>query len=439
MAERYYSATAQETTLQVGINNSATVIQVAATTGFPVSLPYLLAIDYESATEEVVLVTGAAGTSLTVTRSYDSTSAAAHSAGARVRHVSSAIDFRDSREHEEADQGIHGLAPTDVVVGRDATQTLTNKTLTNPTINSASVSGTIAGPATYTSATLTTPTINGAAISGTVTGSPTFSGSPVFSGSPDFTGSPDWNGATVTGSATLTGSNLFTDDQRWEQANDTDIAIRIGSAGAANKFVVRTDGDLEWGDGTNPPGVVLSHSGGGDATITLSSGNGDFTVAGNFFVTGVGEVQAIRKIANESVTNSITVQDDDELMGAVTSGSTYLFDCWVILSDNTAGADFLANFGGTSTGTIAWSGIGPHNSMTTGSQADGEWIARTSTANTIPFACSQTAGTFVGVRMQGSYACSGSGTFGLRWAQQTASATATTVRAGSWIRIERIQ
>lgn len=131
MVVRFYSSTAAETILSGTINNVATTINVADVTGFPVSYPYTLALDYESASEELVDVTAAAGTSLTITRAVDGTSATGHSAGARVRHVSSGRDHRDSRNHENAEAGVHGV--TGDVVGTTDTQTLTNKTLSNAT------------------------------------------------------------------------------------------------------------------------------------------------------------------------------------------------------------------------------------------------------------------------------------------------------------------
>lgn len=131
MVVRFYSSTAAETTLSGTINNAATTINVGDVTGFPVSYPYTLALDYESASEELVDVTAAAGTSLTITRAVDGTSATTHNAGARVRHVSSARDYRDSRNHENNTAGVHGV--TGNVVGTTDTQTLTNKTLTNAT------------------------------------------------------------------------------------------------------------------------------------------------------------------------------------------------------------------------------------------------------------------------------------------------------------------
>lgn len=127
---RYYSSTAQQTTITGGMTNSDTTMAVASTAGFPGSLPFTLAVDYGSASEELVEVTAVASLTLTVTRAIDGTSASSHSIGAAVRHVSSARDFTDSRTHEAASTNVHGLSGGAAVVGTTSTQTLTNKTLT---------------------------------------------------------------------------------------------------------------------------------------------------------------------------------------------------------------------------------------------------------------------------------------------------------------------
>ncbi|UOW93257.1 hypothetical protein SEA_VORVOLAKOS_44 [Streptomyces phage Vorvolakos] len=133
MATRYYSSVAAETTLVASITNGNTSIQIASATGLPALTPFTLALDYEAATEELVEVTAVAGTTLTVTRGIDGTSAASHNAGARVRHVSSARDFADSRTHESTATNVHGTAVGSAVVGTNDTQTLSNKTLNDAT------------------------------------------------------------------------------------------------------------------------------------------------------------------------------------------------------------------------------------------------------------------------------------------------------------------
>jgi hypothetical protein len=153
---RYYSSTAVDTTLTGAATSSGTTITVAAVSGFPVSYPYTLALDYDTSSEELVNVTAAAGTTLTIVRGQDGTTGVAHDAGAAVKHVISGRDLREPQEHIAASSAIHGV--TGSVVGTTDTQTLSNKTLTTPTIGSF-VNATHAHTAAATGGTLTAAAI----------------------------------------------------------------------------------------------------------------------------------------------------------------------------------------------------------------------------------------------------------------------------------------
>ena len=96
MARRYYSSTAVATTLSGNINNSTTSITVTALTGYPAQTPFTAIIDPDTASEEVVEVTNVSGTTLTVTRGVDGTTASSHNAGAVFRHGVSARDFDEA-------------------------------------------------------------------------------------------------------------------------------------------------------------------------------------------------------------------------------------------------------------------------------------------------------------------------------------------------------
>ena len=96
MARRYYSSTAVATTLSSGINNSTTSIDVAALTGYPAQTPWTAVLEPDTVNEEVVEVTNVSGTTLTVTRGVDGTTAVSHSSGVKFQHGVSGRDFDEA-------------------------------------------------------------------------------------------------------------------------------------------------------------------------------------------------------------------------------------------------------------------------------------------------------------------------------------------------------
>ena len=99
MALRYYSSTAERTSLTALVTNAQTTMAVSAITGFPATKPYTIIIDQDTVNEEVVEVTGNTGLTLTITRGVDGTSAVEHSNGATVNHGITARDLREPNTH----------------------------------------------------------------------------------------------------------------------------------------------------------------------------------------------------------------------------------------------------------------------------------------------------------------------------------------------------
>jgi hypothetical protein len=301
MTVRFYSSVSAETTLTNAINNSVTSMQVGSTTGLP-SVPFTLAVDYESASEELVEVTVVAGTTLTITRAIDGTSAASHNSGARVRHVSSARDFTDSRNHENASTDVHGLASGAAVVGTTTTQTLTNKTLSGGTI-----SGTIAGSPTF-SGTVTFST--NISVAGNIAGNPTFTGTPVFT---NLTIS-----GTVGGNLTFSGTVNATGTIQSTRATAASIALAsIVTADTFDRFRILSDGDMEWGPGNAGRDTNLYRGAanqlntddslvvGGSLTTT-----GGATIGGNTAVTGTLTATGTADFGHTETTSGITYATD---------------------------------------------------------------------------------------------------------------------------------
>jgi hypothetical protein len=459
----FYSNIAQATTLAGSISSGATSISVAATTGFPGSFPYVLALDFEGATEELVVVTAAAGTTLTVTRGHSGTSAQSHSLGAAVRHVFHAGDATDFRTHEAATSGVHGV--TGDLVGATMTQTLTNKTLTSPTINNA----------TYQ---------NGGSLGGTFSGTPTLSGAVVFSGAPSFTGNPVFQGgaaATVASSHRVSGDStprlqVRADGQlQWGPGNaaadtilyreaasilGTEDALRFTrsatgddvlqtrvSGDAGIRYLLEASGVMAWGDGTSfSMDTNLYRSSANllktDDSLEVAQNltvTGNTAVTGNLTVTGVGQVRVVEKTADEPVTSSTTLQNDNDLVVSVVANAKYEIVLYAAINGAASGDVKLA-------WTVPASATGQRYS--TGPAVS----SATSTADTTVRASSVTDsftteinyGVFsVGQQsfIQETLYITTAGTAGnvqLQWAQNASSGTATTVEAGSYMKVTRV-
>ena len=167
---RYYSATAVDNTLAASITSGSTSMVLSTSPiGYPPNYPFTLAIDYNTATEELVQVTAISGTTVTISRANAGLgpntvgTAAAHGVGAVVRHVITAQDLTDAQNHYATalTAGAHGVtgalatflgSPSSAnfasyltdETGSGPAVFATGPTISGPTISSPVITGTIA-------------------------------------------------------------------------------------------------------------------------------------------------------------------------------------------------------------------------------------------------------------------------------------------------------
>jgi hypothetical protein len=98
MAKRFYSSIAQRTALADQVNATTGTFIVNGVSGWPANTPYTLIVDADTVSEEIVEVTFRSGSTLTVTRGVDGSTATPHDAGADVRHSVSGRDFSETNQ-----------------------------------------------------------------------------------------------------------------------------------------------------------------------------------------------------------------------------------------------------------------------------------------------------------------------------------------------------
>ncbi|MFI1942070.1 hypothetical protein ACH44C_33670 [Streptomyces purpureus] len=156
---------------------------------------------------------------------------------------------------------------------------------------------------------------------------------------------------------------------------------------------------------------------------------------------GAGDTVALRstdvllaaKDSDEQVTNSTALQDDDHLALPVAAGAVYALDAYLDVEADPA-ADITLGWSAPAGASLSWTetGISAGNTGNIGSLKQSRLDLATSSGVGIVAAGSAVRPAGV-LRMSGT-----AGTLRLRWAQTVATGTATTLRAGSWVRLMRI-
>ena len=152
---REYKGAAQSSVLTSALGSSTANLTIVCNdlTNWPTGVDgrlFYVVIDRGKSMEEKILCSSRTGNTISVWnngvdngRAADGTPISAHSVNAVIEHVFTATDADEANAHVNASAGVHGLVGA--VVGTSDTQTLTAKTLTNPTINGATFTGNISG------------------------------------------------------------------------------------------------------------------------------------------------------------------------------------------------------------------------------------------------------------------------------------------------------
>lgn len=155
-------------------------------------------------------------------------------------------------------------------------------------------------------------------------------------------------------------------------------------------------------------------------------------------------VQRVVKSADESLTSTTTMQDDDELRFTVEAGESYVFDLAVLLSHaSSSGVDAKVGFTFPS-GSMLFMAAGMDPSATSGYDNQGKWAGQnqtqTSGGSTVTVGVAAQIGSTDGttVLIKGSFVASASGTVKLRWAPNASSGTPMKLKAGSFLVAERV-
>ena len=174
MTVRRYSSTSQETNLASALNSSATTMVVNSASALLSSITpgagetFTVVIDPDTALEEIVDVispSAPGSNTLTITRGsgVDGTTAIAHSAGAKVRHMAIGRDFREANNHIENVTTAHGLTIANVLETTD-TNMITTAMLQSNAVTTAKITDANVTTAKIADSNVTTAKIADSAI-----------------------------------------------------------------------------------------------------------------------------------------------------------------------------------------------------------------------------------------------------------------------------------
>lgn len=214
-------------------------------------------------------------------------------------------------------------------------------------------------------------------------------------------------------------------------ATTTDLVTLDVTGDTQKRLIINGDGKHEWGSGGATVDTNLYRS----AVDTLKTD--DAFIAGNGLSVpaGVGAVLYRFKTSNETVTSSTTLQNDDILTFAVEASATYIMTGYIKYSQNLATgatAGMKVGFAIPASSTFEWTSDG------TSGLTDATTHETVVTVGTGTRSVAANGTVSMAMQPSGSLITVGAGTLVMQWAQVSSSATGTIVRAGSWLKLERV-
>lgn len=146
----------------------------------------------------------------------------------------------------------------------------------------------------------------------------------------------------------------------------------------------------------------------------------------------------VLKTADQSVTSSTTLANDTHLLWTIGATGTYIFDVYLFgTSAANAAGDLKVGFT-FPTGTCHFGDEGPSVNLASGSADVSEWqanLSATSGTTITPFGLSTAV---VLCHVHGILIATATGTLRLQWAQWASNANASTLKAGSHMRVQQV-
>lgn len=269
----------QATTLAFPVSALDTTIQVNSATSFPTQYPYTLILEPDGSLEEVIDVVNGTGTTLTVVRGVDGTTASTHSAGVQIYHGVSARDADEANLHANSTTNVHGttgdLVDTTRNQGIGGTKNFTGalQVAGAPVVDTAT-NQTVGGTKTFTNA----PPVTGKGTVATTGGDQTFSGANTFTGTETHSGTEAHSGDEVH-SGKLQFTNATMRPSSAVSTVDEDIAsitYQSGGTPVGVSYTVPDSGQI-W---VTFSGYISQTIGGSRAILSFRIGTGSAVGAG---------------------------------------------------------------------------------------------------------------------------------------------------------------